>query len=177
MAAFARLLPRGWRDRAVRDFLDDLDDKVAAVPAQQIDRLNLLSDEVRGSRARVPPDGAVPAGSKAFRPPGAHRGSGLPTWPACPHAPRAHERPQRSGEAHRSPAELLAPLNSAEYFLRPMITPSTRHPTQPVRRTQGAPMRSLRPRRRSKVERAGEDHRQQARLGFVQPDRGVLPVP
>ena len=30
----------------VRDFLDDLDDEVAAVLAQQIDRFNLLSDEV-----------------------------------------------------------------------------------------------------------------------------------
>lgn len=30
----------------VRAFLDDLDDEVAAVLAQQIDRLNLLSDEV-----------------------------------------------------------------------------------------------------------------------------------
>lgn len=30
----------------VRDFLDDLDDEVAAVLAQQIDRLNLLSDDV-----------------------------------------------------------------------------------------------------------------------------------
>ncbi len=30
----------------VRDHLDDLDDEVAAVLAQQIDRLNLLSDEV-----------------------------------------------------------------------------------------------------------------------------------
>lgn len=30
----------------VRDFLDDLDDEVAAVLAQQIDRLNLLSGEV-----------------------------------------------------------------------------------------------------------------------------------
>jgi len=30
----------------VRDFLDSLDDEAAAVLAQQIDRLNLLSDEV-----------------------------------------------------------------------------------------------------------------------------------
>jgi len=30
----------------VRDFLDDLEDEIAAVVAQQIDRLNLLSDEV-----------------------------------------------------------------------------------------------------------------------------------
>jgi phage-related protein len=30
----------------VRAFLDDLDDEVAAVLAQQVDRLNLLSDEI-----------------------------------------------------------------------------------------------------------------------------------
>jgi phage-related protein len=30
----------------VRDFLDQLDDEVAAVLAQQIDRLNMLSDEI-----------------------------------------------------------------------------------------------------------------------------------
>lgn len=30
----------------VRDFLDDLDDEISATLAQQVDRLNLLSDEV-----------------------------------------------------------------------------------------------------------------------------------
>ena len=47
MAAFPAVYYReAGRAAPVRDFLDDLDDEVAAVLAQQIDRLNLLSDEV-----------------------------------------------------------------------------------------------------------------------------------
>lgn len=47
MAAFHAVYyrtPEG--DEPVRSFLDALDDEVAAVLAQQIDRLNLLSDEL-----------------------------------------------------------------------------------------------------------------------------------
>ena len=47
MAAFHAVYYRAPNgDEPVRTFLDELDDDVAAVLVQQIDRLNLLSDEV-----------------------------------------------------------------------------------------------------------------------------------
>lgn len=47
MAAFHAIYYRAAGGaEPVRDFLNDLDDELAAVVAQQIDRLNLLSDEV-----------------------------------------------------------------------------------------------------------------------------------
>ena len=47
MAAFHAIYYRQLDgNEPVRAYLDDLDDEVAAVLAQQIDRLNLLSDEV-----------------------------------------------------------------------------------------------------------------------------------
>jgi phage-related protein len=47
MAAFHAVYYRDANGlEPVKEFLDDLDDEVAAVLAQQLDRLNLLSDEI-----------------------------------------------------------------------------------------------------------------------------------
>ena len=60
----------------VRDFLDELDDEVGAVLGQQIDRLNMLSDEI--------PHLPFPHTSQVEREPrelGCHYGRALTTTP------------------------------------------------------------------------------------------------